>query len=113
MGNRANIQVKYQDGHDIFFYSHWDGSNVDKIVTSALSSERGKKRINDESYLARIIFCEMIKNDVLGETGYGISPYECEEGSPKCVVDMAKRLVTKSNGTEIPFNDYEGQGLIN
>ena len=112
MGNRANIEIKYDTGESIFFYSHWDGTGVDKIVKSALSSERGQHRINDESYLARIIFCEMIKNDVLGETGYGISPYECEEGSPKCVVDMKLRIVQESNGKCIDFNDYKGKGLL-
>jgi hypothetical protein len=112
MGNRANIEIKYQDGGSIFLYSHWDGVGVDDIVKRALSSKRGQNRLDDESYLARIIFSEMIKDDVLGEIGYGISPYECEEGSPKCVVNMAKLEVCQTNGAVIKFSEYKGTGLL-
>lgn len=104
MGNRANIQIKYSEGNDIFFYSHWSGRDVDNIVQSALL--RGKSRWNDESYLARIIFCELIQRDVLELTGYGISPYEIEAGSPKCIVDMPNQETTDTNGDRWSFEKF-------
>ena len=44
--------------------------NLPFILQSAL--QRGKGRWGDNSYLNRIIFSEMIKDDLLEDTGYGI-----------------------------------------
>lgn len=101
MGNRANVEIQYEAGQSIFFYSHWDATGVDKIVINAI--QRGKGRWSDESYLARIIFCEMVKNSILDETGYGISPDEYETGSPKCVVNMASKTIIMTNGIKRSF----------
>lgn len=103
MGNRANIELKYQSGESVFFYSHWDGSNVDEIVRKALAR---KQRWNDEAYLARIIFSQMIKDTLMEETGYGISPWECEAGSPKCIVYLAANMVNTSHGISYTFADF-------
>src|SRR5438067_12177549 len=70
MGDRANVGVTGKDG-TVFFYTHWSGSKLPEIVAAGL--ERGETRWSDTSYLRRIIFCELIKNSVLDETGYGIS----------------------------------------
>ncbi len=109
MGNRANVQIKYNEGSDIFFYSHWDGTGLNQIVKKALI--RGKSRWNNESYLARIIFSEMIKGAILEETGYGISPWECEEGAPKVIVDMKKLVMIDTDGIERTFQKVFKQGI--
>ena len=70
MGDRGNIVVKVDDG-DIYLYSHCTGSELPIILQNALKKFPG--RWEDPSYMARIIFCEMIKDCVGGETGYGIS----------------------------------------
>lgn len=80
MGNRGNIIMKYSDGNKIYFYSHNGGDNetLKSIIKSALI--RGKDRWSDESYLARIIFSEMIKDYIMETTGFGISSYQIEDG---------------------------------
>lgn len=71
MGDRGNIELKYQKGA-IYLYSHWGGSELGDVLKNALI--RGKERWDDSQYLGRIIFSEMIKDDVMGLTGYGLSP---------------------------------------
>ena len=71
--DRGNIILKFHDGNKIYFYTHWGGSQLKNTLKNAL--KRGKDRWGDEPYLARIIFSEMIKDEVLKNTGYGITPY--------------------------------------
>ena len=71
MGERA--QVKIIDGWSgkvcCYLYTHCGAWELPEVVQRALSKEL---RWDDEEYLARIIFCEMVKGDEDGETGYGI-----------------------------------------
>jgi hypothetical protein len=71
MGDRANILIKSVSGGKVCLYTHNFGYSLPETLKSAMI--RGKNRWTDEQYLARIIFCEMIQSDVLGETGFGIS----------------------------------------
>lgn len=71
MGDRGNIAVEFDIGKKVYFYTHWNGSSLPFILKKAL--ERGRPRWNDDSYFARILFCELIKDDVDGLTGYRIS----------------------------------------
>jgi len=70
MGDRGNIEVKDGKG-SVFLYSHWDGSELPKILANAL--DRAPDRVDDGPYITRVIFCEMVKDDVEGTTGYGIT----------------------------------------
>ena len=54
----------------VYLYTHWSGSELIDTLKAAL--KRGKNRWNDSEYLARIIFSEMVKGDLMAETGYGI-----------------------------------------
>lgn len=83
MGDRGNIKFVYENKKEIFFYTHWKGTELPAILQSAL--QRGKGRWDDESYLARIIFSEMVKDEVLEETGYGITP---------CIYDNEHDILT-------------------
>ena len=91
MGDRGNVKLKYENGEPIYFYTHWTGSKLEDIVRKAL--KRGISRWNDESYLSRIIFSEMIKDEVLETTGYGIAPYETDMGE-LITVDFKKQTIT-------------------
>jgi hypothetical protein len=91
MGDRPNICLQYEDGKRIFLYSHWGGSEMPATLQDGL--RRGQPRWTDESYLARILFCEMIRGDVLGETGYGIGSYPPDNEYPLLLVDPAKKEV--------------------
>ena len=64
--------VKIVEGDDvIYLYQHWDGDTLPETVKQALI--RGESRWGDFPYLARIVFSEMVKDDINGLTGYGIS----------------------------------------
>ncbi len=84
MGDRANIRFvgeRYTNKKNataadhrerpMFFYTHWQGYKLPLVLQDALA--RGKSRWNDPTYLARIIFSEMVKDDVMAETGFGLS----------------------------------------
>lgn len=78
MGDRANVKFIDEAGESVYFYTHCTGSNLPTVVRDAL--ERGRSRWSNSAYLARIVFSEMIRDELLEETGYGISaqPYDAE-----------------------------------
>lgn len=97
MGDRANIQVKEGDS-SVFLYTHWDGHKLPSILHRALSR---RARWNDGPYLSRIIFSEMIRDNIDEDTGYGIWSSEMDNEHPVLVVDIDKQEV---NG--ISFDDF-------
>lgn len=102
MGDRGNVIFKYEDGNKIYFYSHWGGNGLKEVVRKALI--RGKERWGDDSYLARIVFCQMLIEEratLEDLTGFGIAPYEVDNEHPLVTVDIKAQTV---NG--IPFEDY-------
>lgn len=72
MGDRRNVLIDQEAGDKpvIVLYTHWSGSNLPATLAAAL--DRGRHRWTDPTYLTRIIFSEMIKDEVLDETGFGI-----------------------------------------
>jgi len=100
MGNRGNIKVG-----EVYLYTHWEGSDLKEILKQALI--RGKERWDDEAYLTRIIFCEMIKNNVMESTGYGISTYICDNEHPILEVDCNKQEIRiQSEDKNISFKEF-------
>lgn len=102
MGDRANIKIKQPEGQALYLYSHWGGSNLPQVLQDALT--RGKERWNDETYLARIIFSQMVKDDILELTGYGLSTYETD-GFVICEVDTDAQMV-KYADKNYTFTEY-------
>jgi hypothetical protein len=91
MGDRANVYVHEGDQPGVYLYSHWGGSTLPQVVRDALA--RGA-RWDDPDYLTRIIFCEMVKGDVSGTTGYGIGA-RVGDGADRIVdVDTQAQRVT-------------------
>lgn len=110
MGDRANIAIKQndlqtKDGEPvhIYFYTHWSGEDLPMILQSAL--RRGEPRWNDTPYLSRIIFSEMIQDDVLDETGYGISTYICDNEHDIIYIDPESNTVSIGD-RQWSFKDY-------
>ena len=99
MGARRNIELSYKEGGKIYFYTHWDADTLEDILKEAL--KKGVSRWDDESYLARIIFSNMIRNSIDELTGYGIAPYPQDEQHPTIEVDLKRKTV---NG--VAFMDY-------
>ncbi len=92
MGDRRNVQFKMQPA-DLFLYTHWGGSELPQTVAEAL--RRGHGRWTDETYLARIVFSQMIAGEVMEETGYGISTSAAgDAGSPPVVIDCDTQEVS-------------------
>lgn len=90
MGERTEILLHYKAGGEVFLYSHWiDIKSLKKILAKAL--DRGRERWNDESYLARIIFSDMIENEIKDLTGFGIAPYSM--GEDTIVINIARQEV--------------------
>lgn len=99
MGDRANIAVKQsggkqEDGSPIFvyLYSHWGGSELPQILQQAL--KRGDDRWTDEAYLTRIIFCEMVQDELMDTTGYGIAVSPPDNEHDIIYVDCKMQTVT-------------------
>jgi len=92
MGNRGNIVIE-KDGDyftaPLFMYSHWTGSSLGVVLASAL--KRGRNRWDDPSYLARIIFSEMIQGYVMEETGFGLSNVIGDGNGKLWCVNIAKQ----------------------
>lgn len=104
MGDRANIcMVQNHSGKGtIYLYTHWKGSELPKILQQAL--QKGKERWNDESYLARIIFCAMVGDDMESLTGFGISTYFTDNEHPILVVDAQQKIVGLAKESDIPHD---------
>jgi hypothetical protein len=97
MGDRANIQM-IQDGgksSPLYFYTHWSGYELPTTLQNALKN--GQDRWDDEQYLARIIFCELVGKDT-GNTGFGITSYICDGGYKLLIVDAEKQTVSITDG---------------
>ena len=97
MGDRANIVLNYgatqKSGWPqpkIYLYTHSCGTELPVILAKALN--RGRHCWNSKPYLARIIFSEMTKDEILKNDGYGISPYPID-GGKDIEVDMENQTV--------------------
>ena len=106
MGDRANIKVLQDedDGAAVYLYTHWDGYKLKEILKDALT--RGRNRWDDTPYLTRIIFSEMIKNDVMGETGYGISTHLTDNERPILTVDTNNQTVSIGEDVGYSFDEF-------
>jgi hypothetical protein len=91
MGMRRNIELKYEDGNKIYLYTHWGAEELREDLKLALI--RGKSRWDDPAYLARIIFAEMMHEDISGLAGLGIAPYETDPEFPTIAVDVQDQTV--------------------
>ena len=90
MGDRAQVAVldTYNNGI-VYLYTHWGGSMLGETLAKAL--DRGRERWDDEPYLTRIIFSEMIRDDPYSLTGHGILSTSME--GPTYIVVPSKKQV--------------------
>lgn len=112
MGDRSNIVVVsrgWSSGeggyvHDplkdtrVYLYGHWMG---DKAIEHAVHGLRSG-RVNDPSYLARIIFCSMVKESIEGKTSFGISAVITDNEYPVIVIDGEGGEVWLEDGNTSP-----------
>jgi hypothetical protein len=79
MGDRANIAIQQHDESFVYLYGHWSGSEMPLVLQRALQKHW---RWDDPAYLTRVIFCELVKGDEGGGTGFGISTGICDNEYP-------------------------------
>jgi hypothetical protein len=89
MGNRNSIVIQEQDSYGVntnplYLYSHWHGQELDQVVATAL--HRGKSRRNDSAYLTRIIISDLLRDDIDGTTGFGISQIPQDHDDPNHMI---------------------------
>lgn len=102
MGDRAEIAVR-SDDETVYLYSHWDGNSLINVLRAALV--RGKSRWDDPPYLTRIIFCEMVKDEISGLEGYGIWSSHQESEHGLYLVDINNQKVD-INGSVFSFQEF-------
>jgi hypothetical protein len=94
MGDRGTIEVK-DNGGRVYLYTHWTGSDLEDTLRRAMVK---RWRWGDGPYLTRIIFCEMVKGEEGGETGFGISS-QFHDGN-HLTVDVDEQKITTRRGTK-------------
>jgi hypothetical protein len=70
MGDRGQVKIVAKGSPDLYLYTHWGAEFLPNLVANAL--DRGRSRWGDNEYLNRVIFSEMIEEDVQGLLGFGI-----------------------------------------
>jgi hypothetical protein len=102
MGDRGNLVMRYTEQDkpvDIYFYTHWRGSELPAILQRALAR---RQRWTDPAYLSRIIFNTLTEGNEQEETGFGIAPYLCDNEHDLLIVDHEEQAVIRQteDGTE-------------
>lgn len=112
MGCRAQVHIK---DTNVYLYTHWNGNTLADMVRRAII--RGYERSDDPEYLARIIFCEMVKGDIDGTTGYGIGTtpnadnewlieVSCRNQTVVIIEMVAVRCPIRDKFVQKPYNEY-------
>ena len=91
MGNRGHIVIRSHHTGDVWLYSHKGGDFLHRDLRAAL--DRGRDHWDDPSYLARIVFCQMLHGDVDGTQGYGITGRPDDNEQDILVADTDARAV--------------------
>jgi hypothetical protein len=100
MGDRAQVAIQPEGA---FLYTHWAGFELLDVIHTALSR---KQRWSDPEYLARIVFCEMVKGREDEETGYGIGTSEHRDlGYPLITIDT-HLLEIRIGGKRVSFEHF-------
>ena len=87
---RGNIYVKFGNG-GLYLYTHKEGVRLPKILKRALV--RGRSRWGDTQSLTHVIYSEMVQNDVLKSTAFGISTQLGDNDHFILVVDDKAEMV--------------------
>lgn len=98
MGDRANVKILDQgagidDSPPLFIYTHHGGEELPEIIHRALAR---RASWDDGTYLARIVFCELVKGDpdeLDGLTGLGIGTGLSDNEHPVVVLDAERQRI--------------------
>ena len=91
MGCRGTIEIIEKDNDpSVFLYTHWGANEMLSQITTTLKK---KKKLNNASYLTRMIFCEMVKGDEEGNTGYGIQTWRTGDAEEEITVNVEHQWI--------------------
>lgn len=110
MGDRANVYVHSGEQAGVYLYTHWAGTELPETVRAALKRAAVDGRLDDEPYLTRIIFSEMINGYVMATTGFGISAYVNDGHDRITDVDVESRTVRVPGHAPVKITDYIAAG---
>jgi len=120
MGDRGNIQInqplvgQVSGESDIYFYTHWRGSEICQVLAKALDDNRDAW--NNPDYLSRMIFNEL-QGDDRSNKGFGIGTCEIDPEHPtpevywttrtsKFGTQMADELMVQYNGDLMTGDEF-------
>lgn len=78
MGDRATFVIEQANDSAIYIYGHWAGEGMLNEFAHAIAHARPRILMQDEVYTARMIFNYLTRDNVMGETGWGLSTYFCD-----------------------------------
>lgn len=92
MGARTQVKIVGEyDYPPVYLYSHWGaGGPTINDVRDALAREQ---RWGDAEYLARIVFCQMVKGQEETETGFGIGTVMHSDIQEMIVLDLESQNI--------------------
>lgn len=103
MGDRGNIVIiteKDTIHNQVWFYTHWAGSEIGDIAKAGLMAAKNENRWKDEAYLARIVFNALQGDDRSG-LGFGISTRMQDNGHDIVVIDVPRQRVFTINEDDL------------
>lgn len=116
MGARVNFIFKQSDGNAVGLYSHWGENSWAEDLALALRHAAPRK--GDESYYVRMAISYLIKDNILDETGYGITAFSFTDShmivlDHPILIDLGRDVITDETGTHSidSFIEYHAAGL--
>lgn len=104
MGDRANVYIHEENRAGVYLYTHWNGTELPRLVQDALNTDRAISRKDDIAYLTRILIEEIIGDDRGSETGWGVSA-DVGDGEDR-IVDITVRF---GSDPEVKLIGYEDE----
>jgi len=111
LGDRGQVNIIDKYGQDIWLYTHWGATELIDKVRKALTRSKPNNNENkydyhgrwgDTEYLARIIFCEMVRDNIDGTSGYGIGSTGAHGDEWRIItIDVSKQLVTVKDNDKV------------
>lgn len=104
MGCRGQILI---EDTGVFLYTHWGANRMVDDLKKALSLH---KRWDDDEYLARIIFCQLVKDDIDGTISYGIGTSQHGDIEKLISINCQEETIEVNDlymGTITKFSSFE------
>jgi len=101
MGDRGQVKIIHWDDKEIYLYTHWGGGELEASVKKTLSK---RSRWNDDSYLTRMLFCDMVEGYEKDETGFGIQTVPNDDAGITITINPENQTIEVNRGGEITFD---------